>query len=66
MLEKDLDAALRKFTDQGMRKMNKQILSVQCGKCNERIIYKAALSGHCSLGVRVWSESQMLIRKLHT
>lgn len=31
VLEKDLDGALRKFTDQGMRKMNKQILSGQCG-----------------------------------
>lgn len=53
MLEKDPDAALRKITDQEMRKMNKQILPVQCGKCNDRITYKAALSSHSSHRVGV-------------
>lgn len=43
MLAKDLNAALRTFTDQGMRQMNKQIISVQHGRCNDRIMYKAAL-----------------------
>lgn len=57
VLEKDLDATLRKFTDQGMRQMNKQILSVRHGKCNDRIMYKAALSSLCSHGVMVWREN---------
>lgn len=65
VLEKDLDTTLRKLIDQGMRQMNKQIISVQHGKCNDRITYKATLSSFPSHGVTVWRESQTLTGKLH-
>lgn len=53
VFEKDLDTALRKCTDQRMRQMNKQIISVQHGECNDRFVYKAALQA--SALMELWS-----------